>query len=113
MKKTVLFLTMCCAGFLPLIAAEPSFEELKGMIRQSHPRLFINADTLPAFKARLNGPCAERLAKLKKEVDGFPEKAELEYKADIIDIVDGKMVFKRNIGDQNAVAYGSKRHGGS
>lgn len=113
MKKIVLFLTMCCAGILPLFGVEPSFAELQGMIRQSHPRLFINTDTLPAFKARLNDPYAERLMKLKKEVDGFPEKAELEYKTDIIDIVDGKMVFKRNIGDQNAVAYGLKRHGGS
>ena len=104
---------MCCTGVLSLMAAEPSFTELQGMIRQSHPRLFINSDTLPAFKARLNGVCAERLAKLKKEVDGFPEKVELEYKTDIVDIVDGKMVFKRNIGDQNAVAYGLKRHGGA
>ena len=113
MKKAVLVLTMCCTGVLSLMAAEPSFTEFQGMIRQSHPRLFINSDTLPAFRARLNGVCAERLAKLKKEVDGFPEKVELEYKTDIVDIVDGKMVFKRNIGDQNAVAYGLKRHGGA
>ena len=32
MKKTAIFLTMCCASILPLVAAEPSFEELKGMI---------------------------------------------------------------------------------
>ena len=89
MKKAVLVLTMCCTGVLSLMAAEPSFTELQGMIRQSHPRLFINSDTLPAFKARLNGVCAERLAKLQKEVDGFPEKVELEYKTDIVDIVDG------------------------
>ncbi len=89
----------------------PTFDQLKTMIRSDHPRLFLNKELLPRFKEYAQTVCAERLVRLKKDIAGYPTEIQLEYKKDLVDIVDGRMVFKRAVGDQNAVIYGI-RHGG-
>lgn len=113
LKKTVWIGLFASAAFAVAAPAAPSLAELQKRLRTDHPRLFINRDTLPAFKARLNGACAPQLAAIRKTVDGYPQKVELEYKTENVNIVDGKMVFKRVMGDQNAVAYGLRQLGGN
>ena len=42
-------------------------------IRPDHPRMFFNADTWPAVKARALGPAARQFEMLLKRVDGYPD----------------------------------------
>ncbi|MDO5581256.1 MAG: heparinase II/III family protein [Planctomycetia bacterium] len=92
--------------------APPTFDQLKARIRSDHPRLFINQETLPRFREYAQTVCKDRLAKIKKELDHAPSEIKLEYRLDLVDIVDGRMVFKRPLGDQNAVLYGVRNAGG-
>ena len=68
MKKQ---LTICCAvGALLGAAAEtPNWE---GRIRRDHPRMFFNAETWPAVKARAEGPARAARDALIKRCDRYP-----------------------------------------
>ena len=41
-------------------------------IRETHPRLFFNSETLPAVKSRALGPAKSYFDALKKRVDRYP-----------------------------------------
>lgn len=90
----------------------PSFDQIKAMIRPDHPRLFINKEILPRFREYAQTVCKKRLKNLKSDISRYGDKIELEYRTDNVDIVEGRMVFKRAINDQNAVLYGVKYAGG-
>ncbi|MDO5565698.1 MAG: heparinase II/III family protein [Planctomycetia bacterium] len=90
----------------------PSFDEIKAKIRPDHPRLFINKDTLPRFREYAQTVCKTRLKNLKSDIARYGNDIKLEYRLDVVDMVDGRMVFKRPMGDQNAVLYGLKYAGG-
>ncbi|MDD3587558.1 MAG: heparinase II/III family protein [Thermoguttaceae bacterium] len=90
----------------------PSFDEIKAKIRPDHPRLFINKETLPRFREYAQTVCKKRLKNLKNDIARYGNDIRLEYKPDVVDMVDGRMVFKRPMGDQNAVTYGVKYAGG-
>jgi hypothetical protein len=55
-------------------AGEP---EWAGRIRKDHPRLFFNAETWPAVKARALGPERAYYDRLKERVDGLPREPEV------------------------------------
>ncbi len=107
-----LFLAFVSANRDLSCAEPPLIEEVKARISQEHPRLFINKTTLPAFKEHIRTNCTENLDRLKKKISQYPKTVELEYKTDIVEIQNGRMIFKRQMGDQNAVLYGVKRAGG-
>lgn len=93
-------------------ADPPTFDQLKKMIRSDHPRLFLNKETLPKFRDYANTVCKDRLTKLKNDINHYPKEIKMEYRLDLVDIVDGRMIFKRPVGDQNAVLYGVRQAGG-
>ena len=65
---------------LQAAAERPSYEEMKKALRKQHPRLFITADQLPAFRARANGICKEYLLEMQKRVDALPDQPVFEIK---------------------------------
>ena len=82
------------------------------MIRKDHPRLFINRDTLPAFVEYARTVCASDLAKLRREVDAYPDDPVPEFKTDIVRMENGKMIFLKLVGDTYHVTQGMKCCGG-
>ena len=61
---------------MPTPAQPPAFDLWKTGIRPDHPRLFFNADTYPAVKARALGPCRSHYDRVKAYADGPPPKDE-------------------------------------
>ena len=115
-KEAIMKLVLTATAALmcgSILARPPSFEEFSGKIRQSHPRLFLTQETLPEFRERANTICKPLLDNMKKRIDALPADSKLEYKSDVADMVDGRLVFKRLIGDQNAVIYAVKTTGGT
>ena len=115
-KEAIMKLVLTATAALmcgSILARPPSFEEFSGKIRQSHPRLFLTQETLPDFRERANTICKPLLDDMKKRIDALPADSKLEYKSDVAEMVDGRLVFKRLIGDQNAVIYAVKTTGGT
>ena len=114
MRKLLCGLLLLSGLVGQLFAAEapPSAARLRTMIRKDHPRLFINRDTLPAFVEYARTVCASDLAKLRREVDSYPDDPVPEFKTDIVRMEDGKMIFLKLVGDTYHVTQGMKRCGG-
>ena len=65
-----IFIVCCAAVALLGVAAEtPNWE---GRIRRDHPRMFFNAETWPAVKARAEGPARAARDALIKRCDRYP-----------------------------------------
>ena len=112
MKRTIYFLLLLNILISAFAADVPEFDEFKIRIRKEHPRIFLTRSELPAFRNRAVTVCKEMLDELKKRHDASNEAPKLEIRRDRCEIIDGKMVFKRRINDQNAVSYGILRTGG-
>ncbi len=95
-------------------AAEiPDADQLAAKIRRDHPRLFLTRETIPAMREYAATTAKEARAKLLAKVDALPAEPKLELKDEIVEIKDGKLIFKKMLNDQNAGAYGVKTTGGT
>lgn len=106
-------LTAAAALAVLTLGAAPTFEEFAGRIRPDHPRMFLTRETLPAFRERANTLCRPLLDDMKKRIDALPAEPGLEFKADVAEMKDGKLVFKKLLNDQNAAIYAVKTSGGT
>lgn len=106
-------LTAAAALAVLTLGAAPTFEEFAGRIRPDHPRMFLTRETLPAFRERANTLCKPLLDDMKKRIDALPAEPGLEFKADVAEMKDGKLVFKKLLNDQNAAIYAVKTSGGT
>ena len=106
-------LTAAAALAVLTLGAAPSFEEFAGRVRPDHPRMFLTRETLPAFRERANTLCRPLLDDMKKRTDALPAEPGLEFKADVAEMKDGKLVFKKLLNDQNAAIYAVKTSGGT
>ena len=68
MKKHLIVCWAACT-LLCVAAEKPDWE---GRIRRDHPRMFFNAETWPAVKARAEGPARAARDALIKRCDGYP-----------------------------------------
>lgn len=75
--------------------------------------MFLTRETLPAFRERANTLCRPLLDDMKKRIDALPAEPGLEFKADVAEMKDGKLVFKKLLNDQNAAIYAVKTSGGT
>ena len=98
-------LTIASALICGILAAAPSYEEFTGKLRREHPRMFLTRETLPAFRERANTVCKPLLDEMKQRIDAFPAEPRLEFKTDVAEVKDGKLVFKKILNDQNAGNY--------
>ena len=113
MNSKGMALSVCGLAALSLAAAaRPDYGTMKQHLRKDHPRLFITRGQIPAFRARANGVCRKYLEEIRAIVDALPDEPKLEFKDDVVSFDGEKVVFKRNINDQNAVIYGIKNAGG-
>jgi hypothetical protein len=109
--KKIAYLFLLAAAALGAGEA-PSFEQFKSAIRPDHPRLFITADGIPAFRERALGSCRNYFDALKAKVDALPDDPVLTVKPDIAEMKGDVLVFKKNVNDQNAVKYALNTIGG-
>ncbi len=112
MTNMKLQLTIASALVCGVLAAAPTFEEFTGKLREDHPRMFLTKETLPAFRERANTVCKPLLDEMKQRIDAFPAEPRLEFKTDVAEVKDGKLVFKKILNDQNAGNYAVKTTGG-
>lgn len=113
MKRWLLsVLAVGCCMLCSAAPAVPTAAEMKNMIRKDHPRLFLNQETLPAMREYAKTTAKADLEKLLKQVDAYPMNPQIEYKNDVIEIKDGKLIFKKKLNDQDAGVYGVKTNGG-
>jgi hypothetical protein len=91
----------------------PSVDDMIAKIRPDRPRLFINQDTLPGLRDYAQSSAKNYLSALLRKVDAYEAPEELEFRPEYVRIdEEGRMVFIRNRGDQNACEYGVKIDGG-
>ena len=111
--KTMLLLALPVSLAMAEGLPPPSVDEVVAKIRPDRPRLFINQDMLPGLRDYANGTAKSYLSALLRKVDGYQPPTELEFRPEYVRIDDeGRMVFIRNRGNQNACEYGVKTDGG-
>ena len=91
---------------------QPTAEELSKLVRHDHPRLFVNKEIVAIMRASAASTAKDDLKQLLNEVDSMPKNPKLEFKPDVCDFNGKKIIFKRNINDQNACVYAVKNNGG-
>ncbi len=112
MKKLCTILTLCTLA--AFAAGAPEFDDVKPRIRKDHPRLFITKEDWGTLKKRAQLPSiVPYVEEMKNFIEKLTDRPRLEFKPDMVKIVDDKMVFIKNRNDQNAVEYGVRYKGGS
>ncbi|MGE4563775.1 MAG: heparinase II/III family protein [Victivallaceae bacterium] len=112
--KLLQFAVLAVLTAVAVSAAEiPDAEQLVSKIRRDHPRLFLTRETIPALREYAATTAKDARAKLLTRVDALAADPKLELKDEIVEIKDGKLIFKKMLNDQNAGAYGVKTTGGT
>ncbi|MBO5762683.1 MAG: hypothetical protein J6R85_02330, partial [Lentisphaeria bacterium] len=102
---------LCLASLvLPLAgnAAGPEYQELRPQLKKVHPRLFLTPETKKTFADDVKRLAMKDFEALKAHVDSLPDNPEITLRPRYTKMQDGKIIFIRNIGDQNHVIAGLK-----
>jgi hypothetical protein len=114
MTGDLIKLLLCLPVGIALAEPPPPFAEIAASIRPDHPRLFVNADMLPAMREYARTTAKPHLDALLKRVDARVPTEELEINPKYAKLDDqGRMVFIRNRGNQNTCQYGVKTDAGT
>lgn len=117
MKKRCLHQYAACLLFGLLLTCEaapawPEFQKMTKQLRPDHPRIFLTEEMLPEVRNYARTVQNAELDALRRRVAAYPEHPRLEIWEDVAELVNGKVVFKKKISDQNNVSFALRYTGG-
>ena len=105
----LLFLVSAC-----MAESVPTFDELRPRFRQEHPRMFITGEEWGMLKSRAALPLLHQyVTEFQEYLAKLPSPPRLEVRPDMAKMEDGKIVFIKQMSNQNAVSGGVRYAGGS
>ena len=91
----------------------PTFDELRPRFRQEHPRMFITGEEWGMLKSRAALPSLHQyVTEFQEYLAKLPSPPRLEVRPDMAKMEDGKIVFIKQMSNQNAVSGGVRYAGG-
>ena len=91
-KLCFLFGVLLSCGVYALEAVPETLQ----LLRKDHPRIFITKENICEIKHRISGTAKKSFARIKGEVDNYPENPEWDFKPERFTYVkNGKSLFKR------------------